>query len=178
MNKIFFLFFLLVFSSFKYKEQNYCKMVDKITNRYKKEVAVPRGFIITGSGGAMMNDVERVTLWLTSFEAVNVEQARILYVELMEKYLQYINNCEKLRPYLHNFPFDIHNIELNLQFKDSQCHMRTGQDVTFVFMVRRNQLFYKTYNPKMDEFQLLHKETYEEAKRIVEQCATSCSIAH
>jgi hypothetical protein len=92
-----FIFFLC--AAFAYREPNYCKMVNQITKKFLKESAQPRRLILSGYGGAMMNDIQEISLSFLSFDALNVDEARILYVEMMEEYLQRINCHERIRPH-------------------------------------------------------------------------------
>lgn len=161
------LFFLC--ASFGYREPAYCKMVSRITKDYLKESAIPRRLLLTGYGGAMMKDVEEVFLTFLSFDALNVDKARILYVEMMEEYLKKINHHDKIRPYLHNFPFIIDNIKLDIGFED--CKRKITQDghVAFIFMGRNHTIYYDAYDPETEEFYSLHRESYEEALKIVKE---------
>ncbi|MCC5832259.1 MAG: hypothetical protein JJU12_04360, partial [Chlamydiales bacterium] len=76
---------LFLCASFGYREPAYCKIVECITKEYLKECAKPRSLVLTGYGGAMMDDIKEVFLSFLSFDVLNVDQARILYVEMMEE---------------------------------------------------------------------------------------------
>jgi hypothetical protein len=168
MKSIILLFFLLfLFTSFGYREPKYCKMVNCITKSYVKEIAAPRKLILTGYGGAMVSDIQSIILRFSSFDALDVDAARKLYVEIMDRYLQCINAHEKIRPHLHNFPFDIDNIELSIEFLDPQCLMRKDGHVTLMFIGRNHTLHYDAYDPVAQDFYTLEEETYEEARRKV-----------
>jgi hypothetical protein len=163
----FLLLFMLLLTSFAYREPKYCKMVNGITRSYLSDFAEPRGLKLTGYGGAMMGDIQSITLRFSSFDALNVEAARKLYVEIMDTYLQCINAHEKIRPHLHNFPFDIDNIKLSIAFVGPQGLRRKDGHVALMFIGRNHTLYYDAYDPVAQDFYTLEEETYEEARRKV-----------
>jgi hypothetical protein len=166
--RIFFLSCILFLcTSFAYREPGYCKMVDRITKTYLKECAKPRRLMLSGYGGAMMNDIQSVTLRFLSLDALNVDEARILYVEMMEEFLQRINCHEKIRPHLHNFPFEERNIKLSISFKEPDISIRRDGHVALMGIARDHLLYFAAYDPITEEFYTLHEEPYEEAFRLV-----------
>lgn len=158
---------LFLFSSFTCRESNYCKMSDRIVSNYFKEFAKPRNLILTGYGGRMLNDIKEVELRFLSFDALNVEEARVLYVEMMEEFLCRINHHDKIRPYLHNFPFKSGNIKLTIGFEDSKRKITGDGHVALIYIGRNQDLLYRSYNPHTEAFSSLHREPYQEARRIV-----------
>jgi hypothetical protein len=168
MSKTSYLFSLLfLLSSFAYREPNYCKMVDHITKNYLKEIAEPRGLMLSGYGGAMMNDIQSVTLRFFSSDALQVDEARVLYVEMMEEFLRRINCHEKIRSYLHVFPFEVDNIKLTISFLDSQGHTTSDGHVAMMFIGRNHTIYFEAYDPIANDFYTLDKKSYEEARKIV-----------
>ena len=170
---IFSVFISFICMSFNYQEPNYCKIIDQITHGYLKEMAVPRGLTLTGYGGAMANDIQSVTLRFLSKNILNVREARILYVEMMENFLCRVNSHGKIRPYLHDFPFGIDNIKLTIGFVDSEGHTRRDGGLTLMFIGKNHELFYCGYDSNAEDFYDLHQELYEEAFKLVEECSTS-----
>lgn len=169
MNKIIFVVFLFFLcTAFRYREPSYCKIVDRITKCYLKEYARPRCLILSGYGGAMMNDIQSVTLRFLSYDSLNVEEARILYVEMMEEFLQRINCHEKIRPHLHDFPFGVDNIELTIGFEDNERKITPDGHVAMIFIGRNHTIYYDAYDP-IKKFYSLHREPYEEALKLVRE---------
>jgi hypothetical protein len=168
MSKILFLSCILFLcTAFAYREPGYCKMVDRITKSYLKECAKPRHLMLSGYGGAMMNDIQEVFFSFLSLDALNVDEARILYVEMMEEFLQRINCHEKIRPHLHNFPFGIDNIKLDIGFEDSERKITQDGHVALMYIGKNHDLLYRGCDPETEEFYTLHEESYEEAFRLV-----------
>ncbi|MCH9625437.1 MAG: hypothetical protein S4CHLAM123_06110 [Chlamydiales bacterium] len=176
MSKVLFLTFLLLsVTSCTIREANYCKMSDCIVSNYVKEFARPRELMLSSSGGAMMDDIQEVFLSFLSFRALNIDEARVLYVEMMEEFLYRINHHEEIRPYLHNFPFEEKNFELSIGFEDSDRRITRDGHVAMVFIGNNHTVYYDAYDSD-EGFYTLCKESYEEARRIVqEQCTLSAS---
>lgn len=174
MSKIFFLNCLfLLCTSFVYREPSYCKMVDRITKNYFKEYAKPRRLVLSGYGGAMMNDIQEISCSFLSLDSLSVDEARILYVEMMEEYLQRINCHEKIRPHLHDFPFNIDNIKFDISFINSDGLTKRDGHVAFMYIGKNRDLLYRGCDPETDEFYSLHREPYEEARRLVKEHSSS-----
>jgi len=134
---------------------------------YVKQFAKPRGLHLTGSGGAMMYDVKKVILNFLSFDTLTVDEARVLYVEMMEEFLCRVNQNEKIRPYLHNYPFEINNFDLTIGFENAQRKITGDGHVALMYIGRNNELSFRGYNPEAEEFYSLHRESYAEALKIV-----------
>lgn len=49
---------------------------------------------------------------------MNLEEARRLYVEVVEDFLNRINNNKEIRSYLHDYPFTIKNLDLMIHFSE------------------------------------------------------------
>jgi hypothetical protein len=164
----FFLFIFVLCCSFK--QPNYCKISDVIYLNYNKELCVKKNLILVGKGGGMMDDVEKVSASYISFEKMNVEEVRRLYVEVSEGYISRYNKSEQIRPYLHNYPFKISNFDIMISFRDptreGDRHRGEGF-VTLVFNGKNDQIVYYAYNHENEDFIELHKEPYEVARAIV-----------
>lgn len=158
---------LFLLTSFAYREANYCKISDRIVRSYIKEFAMPRRLMLTCHGGAMMDDIQEVSLSFLSFDTLNVDQARVLYVNMMEEFLRRINSHEKIRPFLHNYPFEVSNFDLTIGFDDANRKILGDGHVAQMFISRNYTLYYEAYNPETEEFYTLHKEDYREARKIV-----------
>lgn len=135
-----------------------------------KTVGRDKQIYLIGSGGAMMDDVKMISLSFTSFHGFTIEEARQYYVEIAEKYLLLINENEKLRPYLHNYPFDFHNIQFDIGFHDVETRKWSKDSVAFVFCSRKDGIiFYDIYDHEKDKLIDVYEEPYEEALKIVKE---------
>ena len=154
------------FTSCHTRQPEYIRLSDGISGPYAKELKKEKGLNLDGSGGSMMDDVKKVNATYLSFAKLSVNEARNLYVEVVEGYLERYNRDEQIRPYLHNYPFNSRNIGLMITFEDEYHRRREGEDVTLMFMNEGN-IVYRGYDHNKEEFVPLHRESYEEAVRIV-----------
>lgn len=167
-NKIIYsILFLFLLASFAHREPSYCRIVDQITNSYLKEMAIPHGLVLSGYGGAMMDDVQSITLRFLSHDSLNLNEARVLYVEMMEDFLHRVNCHEKIRPHLHDFPFGVDNIKLTISFEDPQGNIRGNGYIAMIFISKNHTIHYSAYNSNKEDFYNLCEESYGEARRKV-----------
>lgn len=162
MNK---LFFILMFLS-SFFQTDYCKLSDKIFNAYNKTFLKEKNMHLIGQGGAMMYDIEKINAHYYSYEPTTLEQARKLYVDIIEGYLQAYNSNEKIRPYLHNYPFNVDNLDITISFKDELNQRRGNGYIALMFRVR-GKIFYETYDHDNKNFVTLLSESYEEARQLL-----------
>jgi hypothetical protein len=166
MNRIFFLLTFLFFTySCSSPEPRYIQLVDKIMDAYSSELKLKHDMYLTGKGGMMMHNIKVICATYISFAACSVDEARRLYVEIAEEYLNRINEHEEMRQYLNNYPFTISNLELNIGFDDITYHRRGDGYVGCMYVVHSN-LYYKAYKED-GKLYTLYKEPYSEAVRIV-----------
>ncbi|MCH9627352.1 MAG: hypothetical protein S4CHLAM2_09900 [Chlamydiales bacterium] len=165
MNKLFTFLLLAPFSVFA---ANYVKMSDRIVKRYNKEVAKPKRLCLSGSGGAMMDDIKKVILNYQSFDSLNIDEGRVLFVDMMEEFLVRMNQNEKIRPYLHNYPFGVENFKLRIGFDDSKRNIIGDGHVALMFVNKNQDLLFEAYDQETGKFYTLHREPYAESLRIVQ----------
>lgn len=159
---------LLVFMiSTNFSEPKYCKLSDRIFIPYNKELQKQKNLYLTGSGGAMMGDIQKINAHYTSFDLLNVEEARRLFVEVAEGYLHRYNQNEPIRPYLHNYPFAIGNFEITISFKDEQYGRVNQNYVALIFNTKDCKIYYGAYDHEKKKFIDLYEEPYETARDIV-----------
>jgi len=148
---------------------NYFKLSDQIVNAYDKQFAKPRRLHLSGQGGAMMDDIKKVILNFKSCDALTIDEARVLYVEMMEEFLCRVNQNEKIRPYLHNYPFVVENFKMRIGFRNEERKITDDGHVALMFIGRNNDLLFEAYSNETEQFYSLHREPYQESLRIVQQ---------
>lgn len=143
---------------------DYTKLSDQIVKKYCKKVALEKGLFAIGSGGRMMYDIEEVGIHFVSYETMSVEEGRKLYVEIVEDLLKLYNENEKIRPFLHNYPFTIENLNIMVMFEDSNHHLQTTglSGISYV----KQKVGYKIYRDH--KIQWIHEEPYSTALEIVQ----------
>lgn len=147
------------------------KYADEIIHSFEKEcVKEFKSFKLRsiGSGGGFAHDVEEVSVMFFSYVPATIEEARALEVTLTEKLLKKINENEKIRPYLREYPFPSSRARVSVSFHKRNGDYYTDGSVAYIFQARDN-LFYYTADPKTKDQTVLFKEPYEDAVKLVHQ---------
>ncbi len=156
--------FVLLSSFFKV---DYCKLSDRILHPYMKQLRREKSLYLGGCGGSMMADVKMVGAYLVGFHELSVDAARELFVEINEELIARYNNNEQIRPFLHNYPFSIDNIEIHLAFEDEYRKIQSHGYVAGVFIGKNQEVYYEGYDHEKHSFYDLHSESYADAVAIV-----------
>ncbi|HEY4831794.1 MAG TPA: hypothetical protein VIH61_04455 [Waddliaceae bacterium] len=145
---------------------------DRAINRAIKNFAKtlsPKGFHIVGLGGGLDHESgkhKQIDIVLgTSKEICDVRTARVLLVETITEFLNYINTREDIKAYLATTPFTIENIHVGIL-----CEHSTPPNIGHMFNYGQ-YLCYYVYgdNPSRIPSIEIHEETFEEAKNILSQ---------
>ena len=149
------------------RDEDYERIADKITSKFAKKMKAEKGLRCIGTGGGMMTDIQRMAISFQYFHEVNLDEARELLVSVVQEYLKAINGSKEVRPYLHEYPFRFEDIEIMIWIKEPN-----GNDVPLgkiaQITVSRGVVIYYSYKyDPGNSYQTLHRETYEEAVKIV-----------
>lgn len=125
-----------------------------------------------GLGGRVNSSIGETSLYFITMDKLNLATARKRYVDICETYLNLINQDIKLRPFLKNFPFGIHNIEFTISdhcFYKQNLELLQKQELFLNHVVCIKGIVY--YSARDDQGNLLtvYQEPYEEALRIVKE---------
>lgn len=158
------------FKSTRYNEENPCylKLADEVDSLFIRDITQCKQFSVIGRGGAMAYDIEQWDLMFKSCQSLTIDQARVQYVYLAEEFLRRVNAWEIIRPYLHNYPVTIANLELVLLYTDRHSNLQSGEKVASVKVVN-GVLIYTTFDHINHKFVDLQEEPYEEAMRLVRE---------
>lgn len=85
----------------------YEKYVNEIIRSFSKEMEKEYGLTCSGSGGRMPQDVEQISIFFDANRHATIDEARELFIAVTEKLVNKINQHEKIRPYLREFPFTL-----------------------------------------------------------------------
>ena len=145
---------------------NYVKLSHKITNRTAKKLKQEKGLILIGTGGGMMNDIKMMMMGFNYYKVVDIDEARKLLIYCVEEYLNAINGDEKVRPYLHNYPFTAKNIQIDIYFKNPDGS-KVAQGQINIAGADEGKMIYYIDSPEKYLLKRVREETYEEALKIV-----------
>ncbi len=125
------------------------------------------GFQLTGSGGAMMDDIKGINLSYQTSQNLNVDEVRILLVQRIEAFLYQINKDCEIRPYLHDYPFSSRNVYFTITFSKKNGDYVDPPFVAYVaLMNKRNIIAYYTFDKEKDALEDFHIESYDDALKI------------
>jgi hypothetical protein len=161
-----FLFGLLAFCTCacRYKNSDYEALVDEVTTETAYQLMREDQLYIIGTGGGLMREIHRISMDFQCLQEMDLMQAREVLVSALEKYLSNINNSDKVRPYLHNYPFQIKDIEIAIFFMKPNRDDRPFNTIR-VASASRGRLEYDAHGKKnpYSTYFIVCEETYEEA---------------
>lgn len=138
------------------------KVMDSFTKKMKKE-----GLYLQGSGGAMMRDIQYITLGYEIVQKMTVEEARMLFISKAEALLDQINSDENIRPYLHDYPFTSKNIFFKITFCKPNGEFVDPPYPTYVVLFNhKDQIVYNIYDHQTERLETLYEESYQDALKI------------
>jgi hypothetical protein len=118
-------------------------------------------------GASMVDDVEEVTVDFIFIGKVTIDQAREMFIECNEKLTQMMNEHEKIRPYLRDYPFSRKRVQFSIGFRDKYGIHNTDGSTALVFIGKDDIIFYDSHAPYAKQYSDLYQEPYEEALKIV-----------
>ena len=162
---------ILIFSSFfwdEFFEPNYEKIADGITAKVAKKIRNEKKLFPIGTGGGMRGDIKMMAISFKYQQEVDIPTARELLVYCVEEYLNAINADEKVRPFLHNFPFTAKNIEIRLFISTPENGNVPFGKICCAGAIE-GRVDYDVRNATTERLEIIFEETYEEALKIVQQ---------
>lgn len=152
------------------ENQIHIKLADKILYSFLGDVKKDGRFWTEMSGGGMAGGtVNVIGLGLATIQHPSVEEARLIYVPLVEDFLHRLNSNEVIRPYLQNYPATIKNFELEITFKVNKIQKAVGSNTVAFMFPMHGKIFYSKIDSNTNRLADLYEETYEEALRIVRE---------
>ena len=153
------------------RDEDYEHIARRVERGFIQKMKTERKLHCIGTGGGMMSNIQMMATSFQFFHEVNLEEARELVITTTLEYLKAINGSKEVRPYLEIYPFCPKNVEVMIWIKEPD-----GYDVPFdqIAQVTLSEGVISYYSYKYDpgnSYQTLHRETYEEALKIVNEQA-------
>lgn len=171
LNKLKFLFpllFLSIFSKINAMDNfNFRAEAKKITDIVMHEMEKDYSLYCDGKGGSMPDNLRSIAVSFVAYRKGSIEEAREIEVKAIQRFIKLINEDEKLRPYLCEFPFPSRGIEVSISYNKQDDSFYPIGELAFISHIN-GIIRYKTYDPKTDQFTLLYQEPYEEASKLVQ----------
>jgi hypothetical protein len=153
---------LTIFAGCHFFEPRYIKLADQITLKTAKQLQQEDNLALVGTGGQMMHDIQMMAMSFYLYHEVDLNEARALLIHAVNQYLLAINSDEKIRPYLHEYPFTAKNLEVRIWAFNAD-----GSEVPLdkiYYLCAIGGIFkYYLNEPETFSRKLIHKETFEEA---------------
>lgn len=148
------------------KTTNYSVYAHQAIDILKKEVEEKYGVHCYGRGGSMPTDIRSISVNFQVKEKATIEESRILFVSIYEKFRNIINRHEDIRPFLREYPFPCQRIELGLSYYSPDKQKNLQKSFEYVSCIKGN-IRYAKRDPLTGRYETVYQEPYEEALRIV-----------
>lgn len=139
-----------------------------LINSYSKELAKTKSLFMIGKGGSFYDRIKILDIVCMYDEQLDLDSARRLIVPGVEGFIRKINNSAKLKSYLHHYPFSCQDVKFGIIFNYPEDGLTVNDKVASV-NAKNGYIFYHYYDTQVQQLKLLHKETFEEALKIVTQ---------
>jgi len=146
----------------KDNNEDYEVYADEIVKNFAKEMKREYGLQCIGSGGSMPHDVAKIGVMFTIQKKVtSLEEARELEIAAIQKLLNHINNHQKIRPFLREYPFKYDRVRISISFTDENNQRYTDGSIVYMYQAK-NKIFYCTAKEYIDKgYQITHPRTNE-----------------
>ena len=167
MKKLFYLLFtwVILLNSVLIAEEDskFWKIVDDIIREQAIYLKNKHGMVLSATGGASegTGKVKEIVVSFNFDKMVDIPEARKFLLECVEDFIERVNASEELKPGLCEFPFTVQSLEYDLAF----LNLKTYEDYPGVAFVNiyKGKIDYSESKGKMEPFNTIYRETYEEA---------------
>lgn len=164
-----FLCIFLTACGFAYRLPPYVEHAHVLAARCASQYQTENQLMQECSGGGIVDGVNSIDCWFVGYRKIGIEEGRRLFVEGIESFCAAFNNDLIIRPYLHNYPFDVKNIDLVLTFRDPITFQIVSSPYISFISCKNNTLLYSVYDSETEKYCIHYKEPYAEAVRIVHE---------
>ena len=126
-----------------------------------------------GIGGGFPDKITSLNMSFRVCGPMGIDEARVLMVSSTQHLLKLVNENERIRPYLDNYPFTSENLEYSFFVVDKnniniqqEGNLRDPDNLSYVSN-RNKKITYSIVNSERDIFQHIHEESYANARKIV-----------
>ena len=151
-------------------------LADKKIFNFAKEVRKTDGLELWMYGGGLYERINSLNIGFISTEYVDIDESRMIYIDLLERFLDSVNSDMTIRKYLATYPFTKDEVNLVLQF-EPPLNKQGAPFVSSVsmgpmYLPQRNSIFYHQMDPLTGESEIVLEENYDKALDILkfQQC--------
>jgi hypothetical protein len=149
------------------ENHNYEIYVDEVIKSFANEMFREFNLICIGDGGRMPYDVETIQVDFTEYKRRSIEEARKLEVAATERFLKIINDHEKIRPFLREFPFTPKRVQVCISFNKKNDTYYPGKNNVAYMSLINGKIYYRGYDSDNQKLVDLFEEPYESALKII-----------
>ena len=142
----------------------YIKYSKEIMETFIKECE--KQFNLTFMGTCLGFSYNMAEINFIAYRKGTLEEARTLEVKMTEALLERVNTHKKIRPLLSEYPFKPANTSISISYQKEDGSNYLDGSIAVAYL-EKNNLFYYTANPKTEKLDLLLKEPYGVAVKIV-----------
>lgn len=143
-------------------DEDYKKILSQITKQYSQEISQSYHADLTGFSGQLHTDVKVISLCLNMKASHDLPEARTIYLDLVQKFVQMVNDCRQIRPFLSEYPLTYKNVSIVLEFTDADGNL-ISEDGKICLIGYGNDTIYYSSPSKANTLRNLHKESYPDA---------------
>lgn len=152
----------------KSREPDYEKDANAVTSLVAKKIQQETNLKLIGTGGGMISQINMMGMSFAHYGGLSMGEARGLLVYCVEQYLQAINDSDKIKPHLCNYPFNENNLEIII-FIYGQDRRDPPVGSLTVASQAYGQVVYKIQQAGRPSMKEILREPYDEAKKLVVQ---------
>jgi len=145
------------------RENDYFTHLNRITNKFIREMEEEHGFSCFSIGGSLAGNIKEVSLKFNCHEKKSIEEARILEVDCIERFCEMINSHKKIRLHLEEFPFTNERVGIMICFcKEGFKYFPPEESISLVMSCREKLIYDIAFNDHRS-YQTVLREPYSEA---------------
>lgn len=150
-------------------ESNYSTHLNRITNKFIREMNKDYGLTCSGIGGSTTRTIKKLYINFFCYEKKSIEAARKLEVDCVERLCGMINSNKKIRAYLEEWPFSEDRVGILISFCRKDLTNFLPEESISLIMNCRKKLIYKIefddQRPNQTVFEEPYREAYEKVKQ-------------
>jgi hypothetical protein len=155
------------YQQFSAREQK----IDEFTAEASRKIRQETGLRLIGTGGGVIGEkrlVRKLNMSFSHYGVVTMEEGREFVIYCVQEYLSAINGCEEIREELVHYPFAPRDVEINLFIRGPKNENVPIGELNIISALN-GILEYDIEQPGIPSMKEIHRETYGEALKIVEE---------
>ena len=155
------------YQQFSAREQK----INEFTAEAGRKIRQETGFRLIGTGGGVIGEkrlVRKLNMSFSHYGTITMEEGREFVIYCVQEYLSAINGCEEIREELVHYPFTPRDIQITLFIRGPKNEDVPIGELDVIYIVN-GIIKYKIEQPDISSMKEIHRETYEEALKIVEE---------